>query len=185
MSVQEKPSQLDIFTYEDWDKIDISTAKFVLDQGEKFLAETVEAGNVLTNRAGSIMQISIPAVGVLVGVVATNLEIEKLQYQLAIIGVLLSGIVSYLAFKVYHLYKIIPLGMEPNKILTDEKIKHIDQQELVFVYNAIKNCQKSIAKNQSRNEDRAKKIIQIETVVKVGLIASVAWVVLYYVVYHP
>ena len=55
-----------------WRELNPDTAKFILGQLEKKLEATIETANILSGRAVSILQFSIPILVALVGVIVSK-----------------------------------------------------------------------------------------------------------------
>jgi len=177
--------KIDLNQWENWDKLEIDTAEFILDQSEKRLSEMNQAADILTSRANTILQFAIPSIAVLMGFLFSDYSKGQLPTHLAVGGILFLIVISVLAFIVSSLYKVVPLGNTPINMISDEKVLH-EKQTLVFLYNSIKNIQKSIDKNESRNLSRAKRLYWIQRIIWVGLaIELVIYPSLYYLVCRP
>jgi hypothetical protein len=168
--------------WENWDKLTVPTARFILEQAEKNLHEMSVAADVLTGRAVNILQFSIPLAVVLTGFLYTETAKSILVYA-ALTGLLFLLGISVLAFMVYNLYSLEPLGNSPEKMIIDEKVIH-EQQELVFLFNAIKTAQISIRVNALKNEKRVKLIGITHTVIWIAM-GSELIIFLFFRLFHP
>ena len=169
--------------YENWDKIEDRTAIFILDQAEKNLSDLIITADLLTQRAVTALQYSISFIIGIIGFMYTPYATGVILH-LSIIGIItLIPIVIY-SFKVYSSYRVKPVGNTPINLITEEKVLS-DKQYLVFVYNAIKNVQKSIEFTVASNDLRVKAIWKIELIIKAGIIIVVTYPLLYLLVSHP
>jgi predicted PurR-regulated permease PerM len=175
---------IDLSQWENWDKLNEDTAKFILEQSEKNLSEMIQAADVLTSRANTILQFSVTSIAVLTGFIYSDFSKGDLLTHLAIIGLLFLVVISILAIIVNSLYKVVPVGNSPKNMISDEKVLH-EKQTIVFLYNSIKNIQKSLDKNDTRNRSRADKILTIQRLIWIGLsFELIFYPVLYYLVYR-
>lgn len=161
--------KIDLDEWENWDKLKPETAQFILDQSEKNLIEINNAADVLTARSNTILQFSIPSIIVLTGYIYSDYSKGDLLTHLAAIAIVILSLITILAFIANSLYKVVPLGNRPVNMINNEKVLH-DDQYLVFLFNSIKNIQKSITKNESKNVKRASKLYLIEKIIWVGLV---------------
>ncbi len=174
----------DFFDQVDWERLEIASAKLILDQSEKQLKETIDTANQLYNRATYIIGCSIPIEIGLFGYLASKYEKPDFLFLLAFLGFLLMSVVLFLCFKVYYLYPIRPLGNTPKNILSNkEYIAHPDQ-ELVFLYNCIRTAQASSDFNMAKNKERAEIIKTIFYIIGAGL-ATLLLILIVETVFRP
>src|SRR5271154_3273919 len=125
---------MNLDNFENWDKIELPTARFILDQGEQKLKATIETASALTSKAIAIVQISLGLLVSLFGYVSITND-RGLAFQLSVLLIMLSFFIFVASLRVYVLYEIRPLGNYPSNMIQEEKISD-PRQESAFVYAA-------------------------------------------------
>jgi len=162
-------------------KLSVDTARFVYDEAQKYLAETIETAKILTDRAVSIMQFTIP---VSIGIILLLFDHHnsRLLTHISIIALLGCLIVTWNCLKVYQLYQILPVGNTPERVITVKKLEGDDEKQLkTFLISAILSTQKSIEFNRNENKTRSALIFSILTTMK--LVAGL--ILLYTILWFP
>lgn len=162
-----------------WKHLTVPSAKHILDQVEKNLAASIETATALTDRAVSVLQFSIPIMAALLGIIFTPLPI--LVTHLAVIGLILLGLISRYAIKLYELYEVQPQGNKLENMLVKEKIDYEgDDQEFTFLYNSILTTNNSIQFNDNANKKRRKLMVIILGLIKYGSLAFPLYLALWF-----
>lgn len=173
-------NEVDYGNQENWEKLELDTAKFILEESEKFLSETIDTAKILTDRAVNIMQFSIPLSLALIGILSSK-DINPLLYQISFIGLVAAIIVSSLCFKVYKLYQIRPLGNTPIGMINSKKMEFRGEQQLkVYLISAIHGIQISIEFNETANSERSRRIYRIEKWIQISAIIILGYAILWY-----
>ena len=165
---------------EAWNDLNLESTKYLLDQTEKYLEATIETAKVLTDRAVSILQFSIPIILALVGVIFA--QSNTILIHLSVISIVFLIVVSFKALRVYELYEIHCLGSPPESLLVDDILIMSDEhKEFAFIFNSVKLNNDMIIFNQNSNRQREKHLRFIITTVKTGC----AFVLLYAIFWFP
>ena len=163
--------KVNIFEWENWDKLSVDTAQFILGQAEKELSELIVAADVLTQRSSTIMQASFAVLIGLIGYSVSKPE-SDIGIKLAVVSCVFLIVISFLSFRIYRLYKVKPMGNRPSKMVTEEKTNH-DKQHLVYIYNSIKTTEKSIVFNEIENGKRVRELKLVFYLIWLWLLVSV------------
>lgn len=146
---------------EKWEEINPESAKFILEQGEKFLGQTLEIGEKISSRAFSLILILITLVSALTGYSINKYLTENVLSGLIIVNtlyILILIVILYFLFMIIFPRLTYVSGRKPSDIaipdfLENEKpesnVKH-----LALVLNEIENCQFKIDANEKQNEER-------------------------------
>ena len=163
----------DLAKWENWDKLKVTTAKFILDQSEKKLIATIETAKILTDRTVVIMQL---VVGLTIGLLSYSSSTENrgLLFQLAIIILFFCAVIFFYCLKGYNLYEIKPLGNTAGNMINEDKVKS-EEQELLFVFSHIRTIDDSIGFNDKRNENRARNLNLIFDLIKIGFSSIIGY----------
>ncbi len=174
--------QIDIKEYA-WNNLSIESAKIILDQLEKNLSATIETAKILTDRAVTVLQFSVPIILALIGVIFS--QPFTVLIHLSIIGIVFLIIISWKALNLYQLYQIQPLGNSLDNLLTKEKMDYTDeQQEFSFIYNSIITVNNSIEFNDNENINRQELMRSIINWIKIGSTVVIGYSVLWYPVFQ-
>lgn len=144
---------MNLSSWENWDKLDIKTSYFILDQSEKKLDATIETAKILSDRAIILMQSSSGILIALLGYAATTKE-RELLFQLSVLLIAFCIAIFLLSFRVYNLYEIRVKGNSPSNLISNEKVNYV-KQELRFTYGEIVTIGDSIDYNERNNLVRA------------------------------
>jgi hypothetical protein len=136
-----------------WNDITIESAEFVLQQAEKRLQATIDTARMLTDRAVTIMQFSIPLSIGLGGLILTTQKNDWFWLYVVILGILLA--ISYLGLRVFDLYDVEYLGHEPRILLDNNIPLEEENQNLALMIAVITLVQIDIEENTKRNFVRA------------------------------
>jgi hypothetical protein len=142
--------------WKNWDKLTEATARFILEQAEKNLSETINAADIVTNRAAYILQFCLVLLIGLTGYLTSD-HTNTLGIKLSVISIVFLMVVSILSFRVYRLYNVKPHGNKPSYMISDEKTDD-KRQLLIYIFNAIKTTERSIDFNQEENIKSVKEL---------------------------
>ena len=168
------------FELENWDGLELATAKFTLEQSEKYLSETIQTAGFLNRRATFALQAIVSGIILLIGFLSSGYS-DGIIIHLSIIAVGILIILAFDAFKAYDQYRIRPLGNLPSNML-NEKIVDESNQHLSVIYDSLRTIQDSINFNESQNEKKVSTIHNLYRGVKIGLIIIVLYPLLHWLV---
>jgi hypothetical protein len=163
----------------DWTKINIESAKFILEEAKTYVKYLSDTSDKITNRAFAILAILIPITSALI-VFSVNERFKPLIGDKVISYLMLFVIIGLIA-TMFGLSSIIfprmfmPLGREPKQICTPEFLSvnfDIELAKLSMVLNEIENCQAKVDYNKSQNSNRTKQLKH--AMLSLGLIFVIA-----------
>jgi hypothetical protein len=166
-----------------WQNLTTESAKVILDQLEKNLSASIETAKILTDRAVTVLQFSIPIILALIGVIFS--QPSQILIHLSVVGILFLIIISWKALSLYELYQIQPLGNTLENLLSKEKIDcPEEQQEFAFIYNSILSVNDSIIFNDNSNKNRQTLMRSIIFWIKVGSLVIIIYSALWFPVFQ-
>ncbi len=173
-----------------WEKIDIDSYKFSLEQGEKMLKETIDTASFQISRSSTILKFSLGFLVAVLGYLISNSPELSLKYCESVIALICLFITSAMSFNCYSSksFQVKPLGNNPFNILSDESIQYIQNHyqlsdlHKLLIFNACRTVEESINNNVDSNNLRAKKISKIESAIKWSLTILIAFPLSWYLV---
>jgi hypothetical protein len=169
---------MDLSLWQNWDKLKIETAIFILEQSEKKLDATIETAKILSDRAIILMQSSSGILIALLGYAATTKE-RELLFQLAVLLIAFCIAIFLFSFRVYNLYEIRVKGNSPSNLISDEKVNYL-KQELRFIYGEIVTIGDSIEYNERNNRTRASALRLAITTITILVFTLPSYSILWY-----
>lgn len=145
-------------------------AKFIFEQAEKYLVESIESDKLQTDRAYSALAVLVPIFLALIGYISTTFDFEKMKGKFWInlltenFQIILAVIASAFLFnsirKIFSISfpkKLFLMGTDPDLLMKIdlEKYKEKDEQEMYMLLWQANDYQGRIEHNEKQNEKRA------------------------------
>lgn len=170
---------------ENKEKLTINDAKFLFEQAEKFLRDSVENSNLIVSRTSSLITLLAGILVALIGYVISKINGNKIEPLLitAILGIVYVYILIYDAFentkpKVY----LIP-GALPKDLFADAFfMEGISEEKRIihFYVSEIENYQFKIEKNTELNKTRWNRYARLlKAVVALPLILAMVYFIIW------
>lgn len=162
-------------------ELKVETAQFIFSEAEKFLADQLDSAAVYKGRAESIIQFGVPLLVGLIGYISTKLPLPNYSdftFWLALGCCVPLIAILLLAVDAYWIYKVKPPGIEPQYIVTEQKVKHSDQY-LLFLVLRIKGIQKAINANKEQTLERLNHFFWITRVIQCSIAMAIIVCLIY------
>ena len=144
---------------ENKEKLTINDAKFLFEQGEKFLRDSVENNNLIVSRTSSLITLLTGILVALIGYVISKINGNRIEplVNTAIVGILYVYILIYDAFENTGPKNYLIPGALPKDLFADaffiDGISE-DKRIIHFYVSEIENYQFKIEKNNQLNKAR-------------------------------
>lgn len=169
------------FEIPDWNRLEINTAKFLLDEGEKLLKGQIEVAEGYTKRAEAILRFTVPILtGLLVYIFGCLNSSTELTYYFGGVCYVALFLVFIIFFGVelFWVYPIAPVGNEPMNIYNKDNLEN-EKQYLAFVVARIYSIQDAIEFNKDKNTIRLKKLNKMYYTIVGGLTLAIPLIIFF------
>lgn len=168
----------------DWNRMQPEVAKFILDQSEKKLIETVETAERHTQRALNVLTVCLPATLIVASYILETDE-RSSMYGMAIIVLTTLVVIAWLSIKVYRIYEIHTVGNNPKKLIREDD--NVADDELQFVVETIESIERRITFNVEKNRERGRYMLWVFNCLIIGSGAIIAYAIFLQLLryYHP
>lgn len=165
------------------EKLTSDDAKFLFDQAEKFLKDSVENSNLIVTRTSSLITLLAGTLIALIGFVITKFNLKNIDALTiaAIIGVIYVYILIYNAFENTKPQVYLIAGALPKDLFADAFFIDgiIDEKRIIHFYvSEIENYQFKIEKNNEINKIRWNRYARLlKAIVYLPLILAAAYII--------